>query len=354
MLIQYHRQILFALLASLLLPATVSAASFPLPEPGDDVVGELVWVKTRYEDTLVALARRFNVGYEELRLANPGIDPWLPGEGTPVLIPSRFVLPDAPRRGIVINVAEFRLYYYPEPRVGEKPVVVTYPVSVGRESWQTPLGTTRLTSKRVDPVWRPPESVRQEHAEMGDPLPSLVEAGEDNPLGRFAMNLGLPGYLIHGTNKPSGIGMRVTHGCIRLFPEDVESLFQQTRIGTPVHIMNQPYKAGWLNGRLYLEAHLQQYAESEGNNRSFTPLMETVVSATRQQENYEVDWRRADGFGRQPLGIPLSLEAGDASYREYYNREELSAAKLTAAELQRPALEELHQPERIHLRFPRR
>jgi len=222
---------------------------------GSDVVGELQVIRARYEDTFVDIARAYDLGFDELVQANPDVDPWLPGAGTPVVLPTRFILPDAPREGIVLNIGTKRIFYFPKPAAGETARVVTHPVGIGREGWATPIGTTKVVSKVKDPVWTVPASIRREHAEAGDPLPAKVPAGPDNPLGAYALRLGFPSYLIHGTNKPSGIGMRVSHGCVQLFPEDIESLFSQVPVGTTVRIVNQPQLLGWQDGNLYLEAH---------------------------------------------------------------------------------------------------
>lgn len=222
---------------------------------GSDVVGELQVIRARYEDTFIDIARAYDLGYDELVQANPGVDPWLPGAGTPVVLPTQFILPEGPRDGIVLNVGTKRIFYFPKVAAGEAPRVITHPVGIGREGWATPIGTTKVVSKVKDPVWTVPASIRKEHAEAGDPLPARVPAGPDNPLGAYALRLGFPSYLIHGTNKPSGIGMRVSHGCVQLFPEDIESLFSQVPVGTPVRIVNQPQLLGWRDGNLYLEAH---------------------------------------------------------------------------------------------------
>lgn len=223
--------------------------------PGSDVVGELQVIRARYEDTFIDIARAYDLGFDELVQANPDVDPWLPGAGTPIVLPTQFVLPDAPRDGIVLNVGIKRIFYFPKAVAGEAPRVITHPVGIGREGWATPIGTTKVVSKVKDPVWTVPPSIRREHAEAGDPLPARVPAGPDNPLGAYALRLGFPSYLIHGTNKPSGIGMRVSHGCVQLFPEDIESLFSQVPVGTPVRIVNQPRLLGWRDGNLFFEAH---------------------------------------------------------------------------------------------------
>jgi L,D-transpeptidase ErfK/SrfK len=241
--------------AALLQAGQLGATRFPLPPEGDDLIGEIQLEKASSSETLLDMARRHDVGQEEIRLANSGLDRWLPVEGEPVVIPSRYILPDARREGLVLNLPEMRLYHFTVATGKAPPMVDTYPVSIGRMDWKTPLGETRIISKQRDPSWHPPESVRQEAAAAGDTLPKRVPPGPDNPLGRFALRLGQPGYLIHGTNKPYGVGMRVTHGCIRLLPEDIEALFEQVPTGTRVQIVNQPVKTGWHQGVLHIEVH---------------------------------------------------------------------------------------------------
>ncbi len=282
------------------------AETYHLPTEGDSVIGELQFVKARNEDTFSDIARRYNLGYNELVLANPGIDPWLPGEGTTILLPTLFVLPDAPRKGVVLNVPEMRLYYYPETAPGEQPVVITNPASVGRIEWNTPLGTTKVTRKEINPTWFPPASIRREHAKKGELLGESVPPGSDNPLGAHAVRLAIPGYLIHGTNEPYGIGMRVTHGCVRLYPEDIAMLFHDVIVGTEVHIVNQPYKAGWRGGNLYFEAHppLEEDAEKLKTHR--TPAIKTVVAADNRV-NTHIMWDAALEIIKSENGLPAVI-----------------------------------------------
>ena len=239
----------------LVLPSIGSAEVYDLPPVGNDVVGAITIIKSRADDTLIEIARRHGLGYEDIVRANPDVDTWLPGEGTDVVLPTRYVLPPGERRGLILNLAEYRLYYFPEPKADEPAIVMTYPMSIGRMDWETPLGRTSVISKVTNPAWYPPASVRAEHAADGDPLPRIVPPGPKNPLGKHAMRLGLPGYLIHGTNRPAGVGMRVTHGCIRLFPEDIRFLFGQVSVDTPVRIINEPVKIGWSGDELVVEVH---------------------------------------------------------------------------------------------------
>src|SRR5215469_12773744 len=247
--------------------ASVSARGsvYALPDDGSTVIGEDGRMTTVYEDTLPDLAQRYSLGYYEIIRANRGVDVWIPGAGKHLTLPGRRILPPGPRDGIVVNLPEHRLYFYPKPRRGEKPVVITYPVSIGKMDWRTPLGETRIVAKVRNPSWYPPESVRKEHAERGDILPKVVPPGPDNPLGYFAMRLAVGGgsYLIHGTNNPVAVGMAVTHGCIRMYPEDVEALFPLVPVGTKVRLVNEPVKAAWAQGQLLIEVHPPVDAEGQ-------------------------------------------------------------------------------------------
>ena len=237
---------------TLVMSAPVFSATYDLPSEHFDVIGSVTTVRARYEDTLLDIARRTNIGQDHMQRVNPDVDRWLPGDGTIVTVPSQHILPRGPRTGLVLNLPEMRMYYYPPKKPGQPAQVQTYPMSIGRMDWATPLGVTKIVEKTKNPTWTPPESIRREHAAKGDPLPRVVPAGPNNPLGEYKMRLGIPGYLIHGTNKPQGVGMRVSHGCIRMLPEDIEKLFPQIPTGTPVTIVNQPVKAGWYGGKLYL------------------------------------------------------------------------------------------------------
>jgi L,D-transpeptidase ErfK/SrfK len=272
--------------APLLLAASpAGATTFTLANPDVLVVGEDQTVETVYEDTLYDLAAKYSLGSEELIRVNPGIDPWLPGAGKKVVVPGRHILPSAPHVGIVVNLPEHRLYYYPKHKRGEPVEVITYPVSIGKMDWRTPLGLTHVTQKQKDPVWYPPESVRKEHADAGDPLPVSVGPGPDNPLGAYAMRLavGKGTYLIHGTNNPIAVGLAVTHGCIRMYPDDVAELFTLIPVGTPVRLINEPVKIAWVDGRLLLEAHPPVNAEGESfepDIDQFSDLLKAEVGDT--------------------------------------------------------------------------
>ncbi|HMK84396.1 MAG TPA: L,D-transpeptidase family protein [Steroidobacteraceae bacterium] len=281
-----HRRNAAGGLAVLLLVASqnVRATVYPITRDAT-VFGEDQTVQTVYEDTLYDLARKYSLGSEELIRVNPGVDPWLPGAGTEIVVPGRHILPPGPHEGIVVNLPEHRLYFYPKPKRGQPQEVITYPVSIGKMDWRTPLGLTRVIAKEKNPTWYPPESVRKEHAAAGDPLPASVGPGPNNPLGAYAMRLaaGNGTYLIHGTNNPIAVGMPVTHGCIRMYPDDVAALFPLVPVGTPVRLINEPIKVAWVDGELLLEAHPPVDAEGqsfEPNIDEFSQLLQAAVGDT--------------------------------------------------------------------------
>ena len=300
-------------LGAWLLASTAAASSgelpkghFPLPEEGN-MVGEVYTVTSTEEDTLMDIARAHKVGYEEIRKANPDVSLWVPGEGTEVTIPGQFILPDEERTGIVINVAELRLYYYPEVEEGESPRVETYPIGIGRDAYNTPLGITETTMRLENPAWYPPESIRREAAERGDPAPAVVPPGADNPLGQYAILLDIPGYLIHGTDQPDGIGMRASRGCIRMHSEDIESVFWRVPVGTQVNIIDSPIKLGRGEGG---ENYIQAFTATDEQVFGMETLL-NVVGLIEQHEGSNspsVDYEQVSEILEQANGqiVPLS------------------------------------------------
>jgi L,D-transpeptidase ErfK/SrfK len=283
---QYIRVALAFLIVDLVVAigsAQAVAETLTLPPDDIDLIGQITKVKSRYEDTLLDVARRFDIGQDEIVLANKHVDRWLPGEGTEITIPSRYILPLAERRGIVLNVPEMRLYYFPRAKAHSRRTVQTYPVSIGRMDWKTPLGTTKIVAKVRKPGWRPPKSIRAEAAANGTPLAEYIPPGPDNPLGDYALRLGVSGYLIHGTNRPYGVGMRVTHGCVRMYPEDIEGLFPDVPVGTMVQILNQPIKLGWLFDTLYIEVHPTLEEDSETSGEMLEYAMKMLKAAWEQR-----------------------------------------------------------------------
>lgn len=300
----------YAAAAMLLALATTAAAEqrhhlrLALPAPGNDVVGQVTTVIADHDTTLIDLGVRYGYGYEELRAANPAVDAWLVKQGTPVRLPSRFILPDAPRQGIVINTAEMRLYYYPKPAPGSQGHVEVFPVSIGRGDWNTPLVTTYVSAKQKDPAWYPPESIRKEHAADGRHLGKYVPPGPDNPLGRHVLRLGLPSYLIHGSNQERGIGMQVTHGCMRLFAAHIEHLHDAVPVRTPVRIVYQPYKMGWEDGQLFLEVHPPLDGLTEQQISDLSPLVEAMNTALKVFPDYAVDGPAIQLVRTEANGLP--------------------------------------------------
>ena len=269
-----------------------------------DIIGANQYYQVREGESLLEIARLHDLGFIELVTANPGMDPWVPEPGRTVLLPGEHILPDAPRRGIVINLPELRLYYYGTGFA----TPITYPIGVGRLGRETPLGSTSITTKRQSPTWTPPASVRAERPD----LPATVPPGPDNPLGLFAMNLGWRNYVIHGTNKPYGIGRRVSSGCIRLYPEDIERLFDTVDVGTPVMVVDQEIKLGWSAGELYLEIHPSvaegDYLEEKGwyAPRPVPGLEERILEAAGEQAA-KIDWATVARAQRAKRGIPIRI-----------------------------------------------
>ena len=293
--------LLGALLAAGSVPAY--AAEYPLA-PGQAAIGAAAERVTQAQDTLLDIAREYDLGYVQLVAANPGIDPWLPGAGKHVVIPSFYLLPDTPRTGIVINLAERRVFYFPAGG-GQ---VVTYPAGVGTGEGMTPRGATRVVAKEAAPIWVPPPSIRAENPA----LPQSVGPGPDNPLGAFALRLGWPRYLIHGTNKPDSVGRNVSHGCLHLYPEDIAALFARVPVGTPVRVIDQPVEAAWIGDRLLVEVHASKsQADDIDNGRPMKPAMPTdlllLVARLAAERDAAVDWTAVRRAGLARNGLPTAV-----------------------------------------------
>jgi L,D-transpeptidase ErfK/SrfK len=225
------------------------------PAIADTMIGSIRHYSTAKGDTFLDVARFYGLGYNELEQANPGIDPWIPGiKAKSLMLPTAWVLPQVPYVGVVVNIPEMRLYYF-HPKKGDQPLLVTsYPVGLGRDEWRTPKGKFKVQGKTKNPTWVIPESIRQEHIkERGDHRTMIPGGAADNPLGKYRLELTMPGYRIHGTDIPWGVGMQVSHGCVRLYPEDIEALFPVIPVGTPGEFVYQPVKIGARDGRIYAE-----------------------------------------------------------------------------------------------------
>lgn len=295
----------------LALTGNVSATVYNLPETkGDTVVAvstdDTVSIKVDHDQTLLDVARRFNLGQTEIVTLNPKLDRWLVKTGEVVRLPNRRILPDSPHDGITLNIAEYRMYFYPDSQPG---TVRSYSHGVGRQDWQTPLGKTSIAKKVKDPAWYPPESIRREHAANGDPLPAIVPPGPHNPLGAYALYLNIKGdYRIHGTDidKIFGIGMQITHGCVRMYPEDIEALYNGAPVGTPVYIVKQPIKVGWLNNTLYLEAHPDLEGEEKTLDQRYAAAL-VLIQKANKGELPEFDQVALNQALKDLDGVPVPL-----------------------------------------------
>ena len=298
-------------LIAALLASTSFAQKFVLPSHFDEVVGAVSTVAASREETLLDIARRFSVGQREILMANPSVDRWLPADGAEVVLPTEYILPRVQRKGLVLNVPEMRIYYFPPREAGEPAFVHTFPVSIGRMDWSTPIAHTRVVEKTENPTWRPPASIVAERRDNGEPPPEVIPPGPNNPLGRFALRLGLPGYLIHSTNKPYGVGMRVTHGCVRMYPEDIEFLYPLVPVGTPVAIVNQPIKVGWVGDRLYVEIHPP--LEDDPSKRRVKERVLDLVRLESEKRRLVLDRAALEEALTRQNGIPAAIGRAGAT-----------------------------------------
>ncbi len=262
-------------------------------------------IEAAYEDTFVYLARDYNLGYVEMVAANPGIDPWLPGEGTELIIPARHLLPDAPRDGVVINLAEMRLYAFVN---GDK-APAHFPLGIGRDGLETPAGSTEIKRKVKGPVWFPTARMREEDPD----LPKSIGPGADNPLGSHALYLAWPQYLIHGTNKPFGIGRRVSSGCMRMYPEGIAALYDLVSVGTKVTVVDQPVKAAWIDDVLYVEAHptkTQSHQLEDEGTITLEALSDVEMDFIRDVAGVyadQLDWDVVSAIAKARFGYPVEV-----------------------------------------------
>ncbi len=290
----------FGLIGLCLITSVCSAKTYPLPRGKTNIVGHVFATFVEPGDSLQKIADRNDVGYLELRRANPQIKnsrkikPW-----SPVIIPAAFILPDTPREGIVINLPELRLYYYPKG----KSEVMTYPVGVGRPEWVTPIMNTKVVIKDSDPIWRVPKSIKEYMASKGVELPEIVEPGPENPLGTHALRLDAWGYLIHGTNRPETVGKRSSSGCIRMMPKDIVELFEAVPLGTPVRIINQPYKTGWYKREFYLEAH-KPFRDQPIAATDSDQVIQNVVLKHYKRSSRRLNWKNIQITADNHLGYP--------------------------------------------------
>ncbi len=305
---------LFSVLGSLsLLAMPATAAEFPLAAH-ETAVGAVETYAAQQPDTLMDVGRRYDLGFTQLMAANRGVNPWNPGNGRQITIPAFYLLPDAPRRGIVINLAEQRLYYFPPG----KNMVETFPIGIGVLGASTPIGTTRIVAKEANPAWYPPPSIHEERPD----LPRVIPSGPDNPLGAYALRLGWPTYLLHGTNKPDGVGRDVSHGCMHLYPEDIDKLFHEIPVGTPVRVVNQDVKVAWVGDELFVEVHpTKDQGDELDIDNTMTAVappddLEASVTAAAGDRVDRIDWSKVSEVGRERTGIPTQVTMPGAISQE--------------------------------------
>lgn len=296
---------LVGLLTVMLIQASPALAlMFHEPTDGKNIVGRLQYVDVEPGDDFVKIGQRFDVGYFELVESNREVNPDELIAWDQLLVPTQFILPPGTRSGILVNLAELRLYYF-QPGTGR---IYTFPVGVGREGWGTPVCLTSITVKTENPTWHVPESIRAERAKDGVVLPKSVPPGPENPLGNHSLRLAVAGgtYLIHGTNDPSGVGRRSSSGCIRMFSEDIEELFSLVPKGTLVQIINEPYKTGWDGEHLYLEAHVP-IKDGGGNKTADLNSLRALVAAAAREHHVGVNWPKVMRVAKLENGIPTII-----------------------------------------------
>jgi L,D-transpeptidase ErfK/SrfK len=283
-------------------PESIDTHTFNLTA-SQNVVGSLATVTARENDTLSDIARHYGLGYNDITLANASIEPWALRNQQTIVLPLRFILPDTAHRGMVLNLANMRMFFYPQT---PEHTLLTFPIGIGRQGWNTPLGSTQIMYKKVNPDWTVPASIKREHLMQGDALPNVIHSGPENPLGNYAMTLGFKSILIHGTNKPYGIGMQVSHGCIQLYPEDIEFLFNKVEVGTPVRIVYQPYMAAWEGDMLYVEAHpaLEKWAKQQNDQQI---ELRDKLKKLAAEKHAMVDWNVVNSILQRADGIPTPV-----------------------------------------------
>lgn len=293
----------FTLIFILFLPVLSYGLSFTVPKVGDSLVGAVKVTQVKNAEDFSDVAMHFDVGYYEIFEANPGIDPDKPPLNAVLIIPTQYILPlELQKNTVVINLAEMRLYYQPK----EENKVYIFPVGIGKEGWETPIGEMKIVKKTKDPTWVVPQSIYSFRESIGDKITRTVPPGPDNPLGKYALRLSQGGYLIHGTNLPTGVGRRTSAGCIRLYETDIEILYNLVEVGTKVIIINQPYKAGWMGKKLYLEAHMPLFEQRLEMGDDMKPALD-VVSNALKGHNLLVNWKKVTTIAKEHLVVPRAI-----------------------------------------------
>ncbi len=307
----FHILVLLFLVCS----AHARGATFPLPADGSNIVGQIRVVTDDSRNTLLDIARHYDLGYNEITAANPGVSVWLPGAGSRIVVPTEFILPARPWVGIVVNIPQRRLYYFPRPKANERPTVVTFPIGISRPGWSTPLGKTRIIAKFKDPSWIVPKDIQQEHRSEGEAdFPDYFPPGPNNPMGMLAMETGFAQIFIHGTNRPWGVGMRVSHGCMHLYPENAGYLFPRVPVGTPVRIIDQPVMVGERGRLLYLSAS-EPVAGYPDKDSLLIRAMDAVIRYKSEHKGAlpKIDWERVRQAVDAQRIVPVPVSVGAPS-----------------------------------------
>lgn len=314
-------QAILAMGCGFLFVARTMASTYILPTDGSTVIGEIKVVMPSKGNTLLDIGRHFDLGHDEIATANPNTDVWVPEQGKGVVVPTQFILPPKPWTGVVINISQRRMFYFPTPAKDEAAKVLTLPVGIAREGWSTPLGNTHIKSKRKDPYWFPPPSIRAEHRANGDgELPEYFPPGPNNPMGMLAVELGFPMIYIHGTNKPWSVGLRASHGCLHLYPEDAAKFFDVIKPGVPVRVIDEPVVVGIKDRQLFMSTYepVAEYGTAlDLMTHAAVQLAPYLAKSVRQAaepagavdvpDYYIVDWARVGDMAARPQAVPLSL-----------------------------------------------
>ncbi|OIR17845.1 putative L,D-transpeptidase YbiS precursor [mine drainage metagenome] len=297
-----------------------NAANYPMPSGDNSIVGNIQVISIVNPDlTLLDIARHYDLGYDEITRANPEIPTWVPKIGSHITIPTEFILPPAPLQGIIINIPQRRLFYFPKPDQQQITQVYTYPISIAREGWFTPLGQTSIIAKHRDPAWFVPKSILEEHRNNGEPdFPDYFPPGPNNPMGMLALQTGFPAIFIHGTNKPWGIGMRTSHGCLHLYPEDAAQLFEMVSVGTPVRIIDAPITIGKLDSALYMSASkpIKEYTNTQSILTRATSALINYSNHQMQARTTKIDWSRLQDTVKDGNILPTPISQGTLSLKE--------------------------------------
>ncbi|HET8705115.1 MAG TPA: L,D-transpeptidase family protein [Pseudomonadales bacterium] len=314
----------FAIFAFWLAPVVASQAvadSYDLPTDGSMLVGKIHIVIPTHENTLLDIARHYDVGYHEITWANPDINVWTPGENARVVVPTQFILPPKPWKGIIVNISQRRLFYFPATKKGEAAQVITFPISIAREGWSTPLGETKVVAKHKDPAWFVPKSIQAEHKQQGEiEFPEYFPPGPDNPMGMLAIQTGFPGIFIHGTNRPWGVGMRTSHGCLHLYPEDAAILFPLMNAGIPIRVIDEPFVVGTQGDQLMMASY-EPVAEYGATANLFTRAVLALTpylkgDAKAKMPALDVAWDKIQKLVDKKIVVPISVSPGGKSLED--------------------------------------